>query len=67
MRFALHCTCGASWTGDLPYEPWLRDLEAAWRKTHRGDGHAACDSKTANRAARARRKADQVSESLEPF
>jgi hypothetical protein len=48
MKFAWHCTCGGSMTGQAP-DADVKRIQLIWNAHHSGDGHALTDSKTASR------------------
>jgi hypothetical protein len=49
-KFALYCTCGASWHGEAP-EELVAIIKDQWEKHHTGPGH---ESTTSGKAANAR-------------
>lgn len=64
MKFMLACLCGDTWSGDLtstqaePERTALGKIEAAWKQTHKGEGHGTTDASLA-RAVRRRKLAEQ--------
>lgn len=52
MKLELHCTCGASWTMDVPQGSFIEHtMQSAWDEEHAGlPGHEPCDAQTAARA-----------------
>lgn len=57
MKLSLYCTCGDTCQVSTPSEQLAAAAVAVWQRAHTGDGHAACDHKT---AAAARRRLERA-------
>lgn len=58
MKIKLYCLCGAAWIGSVSPDNKAKELTDFFWSMHDGEGHGACDSRTAGRA---RRKAEAKS------